>query len=353
MASPVKDNSPSLERFISAHLVGREHEFRRTEKPQNHEALVQAALRRKKVQVQSVDSRNRNFTFGTDVIGGMDRMVTTLVSDLARRVSADKWLSKKQFELQGLPVPAGQEFSAADVSDAAHFMRSLTGDAVLKPATARSGRGITLGIRTAEDLEQAWPRALEARLSGEGARQTVLLEEHREGLDMRIFVVGEQAVSVLVRVPTYVVGDGRSTLRQLLDSQSRLRSAHRHLAAHTPEIAEDELNSQGLTFEAALGLGEVRVLREQANIREGGLPVDVTDQTHDSLKELAVEALWSIPGLAAGAVDLLVPDHRSAEGAAVLEVNAGASIVPHRYPAYGKPRSVAERIADQILLRRA
>lgn len=352
MASSASDTSSLLERFITTHLVGRENDFRETKRPQNHAALVQAALKRKKVKVKQVDARHRNFSFGGDLIGGMDRMVTTLVSDAARHVAVDKWLSKRHFELQGLPVPNGQEFSPSEFSAAARLLGSLRAPAVLKPVTAGSGYGISLGLQNTEDLRRAWPRALDARLTGEGSRETLLLEEFKEGLDVRVFVVGEQAVSVLVRVPVYVAGDGRSTVEELLSGQARLRSRHKHLSSHTPKVTQEELDARGLTLQTVLGPGEIRVLREQANIREGGLPVDVTDQTHETVKELAVEALWAIPGLTAAAIDLLVPDLGSSEDAVVLEANAGASIMPHRYPAYGQPRSVAERIADQVLLQR-
>ncbi|GGE68169.1 hypothetical protein [Nesterenkonia cremea] len=352
MASSASDTSSILERFITEYIVSRQSDFRETKRPQSHAALLQAALKRKKVKVQQVDAKHRNFCFGNDLVGGMDRMVTTLVSDLARHVAADKWLSKKHFWHQGLPVPDGQEFLAAEFSAAVSLLGSLRAPAVLKPVAASSGYGISLGLQNMEDLRRAWPRALDARLTGEGSRETLLLEEFREGLDVRVFVVGEQAVSVLVRVPVYVAGDGRSTVQDLLSGQARLRSGHKHLSSHTPQVTQEELGVQGLTPQTVLGPGEIRVLREQANIREGGLPVDVTDQTHQAVKELAVEALWAIPGLTAAAIDLVVPDLGSSEGAVVLEANAGASIVPHRYPAYGQPRSVAERIADEVLFQR-
>lgn len=354
MSHLVKDGAPVLEHFILTHLAGRSEEFRGTERPQNHQALLQAALRRKKVKVQSVSPNYSNFTYGTDIIGGMDRMVTTLVSDLGRQICADKSLTKQHLELRGLPVPEGRAFNSEAVPAAAsEYLDALGGPAVVKPVTGRSGAGITLGVSTAQDLKVSWERAVQAQLTGDDARQAVLVEELREGLDVRIFVVGEQAVSVLVRVPVYVIGDGRSTVHELLRAQERLRATHKHLAPHVPVIGEAELNVQGLSSSMVLPSGEVRLLRQQANIRDGGLPVDMTDQTNAGVKELAVEALWSIPGIAAGAVDLLVPSLASDKEAVVLEINAGANIVPHRYPAYGKPRGVAERIADEVLSQRA
>lgn len=353
MSSPVTDGAPVLENFILTHLEGRTEEFRGTRRPQNHRALLQDALKRKKIKVQSVTPKYSNFAYGADIIGGMDRMVTTLVSDVARQVCTDKWLTKQHLEFRGLPVPQGREFASKTVPAAAlAYLDALAGPAVVKPVAARSGSGITVGVETAQDLTDSWERAVQAQLTGDDARQAVLVEEFRDGLDARIFVVGEQAVSVLVRVPVYVVGDGRSSIQELLTGQARLRATHKHLASHVPVVGEAELRAQRLSMSTVLPSGDVRVLRQQANMRDGGLPVDMTDQTNSGLKELAVEALWSIPGIAAGAVDLLIPSLASDEDAVVLEINAGANIVPHRYPAYGKPRSVAEKIAEELLSQR-
>ena len=163
--------------------------------------------------------------------------------------------------------------------------------------------------------------------------------------------MGERVASVIVRLPLYVYGDGRSTVEQLLDQSARLRKRHSHLLEHVPEVEEGELRRAGLTADSVLSRGEVCVLRDQANVRQGGLPVDVTDECAASLKEIAIDAMWSLPGLSVGAVDLLVPNPENAEGAVALEVNVAANLMPHHYPAYGKPRHVASAVAEQILLR--
>ena len=79
--------------------------------------------------------------------------------------------------------------------------------------------------------------------------------------------------------------------------------------------------------------------------------MDITDQLSDDLQDLAVDGLWSIPGLNAAAVDLLVPSLDSAEDAVVLEVNPYANITEFHYPAYGESRRVADAIMEQILER--
>ena len=128
------------------------------------------------------------------------------------------------------------------------------------------------------------------------------------GLDLRVFVVGGQAAGAVAYVPL-------SALEPLLEA--------------------------GLTER----------LRQVPAYPEGGIPVEVTAELDGGLADLAVDALWSVPGLAAGAVDLLVPRLDSAADALVLGLDVEASVVPHHLPALGEPRDVAGAIADQLLIR--
>ena len=84
---------------------------------------------------------------------------------------------------------------------------------------------------------------------------------------------------------------------------------------------------------------------------EGGIAVDVTELLDPSLTELAADALWSVPGLAAGAVDLWVPQLDSAAEAVVLGLDVEAGVVTHHLPALGEARDVAGAIVDQLLIR--
>lgn len=338
-----------LERFIADHVQPRAGELREAPQIPGHVALLQQELTRRSVSVREIDPENAVFLFGGVVVGGMDRTVTTLVSSNARRIARNKALAKRHFELQEIPVPAGRTFREGEITEAAKYLGSLSGPGVLKPATGRSGHGITTQLTSTEELRHAWPVALDARLTHDAPSRRLLVEEFREGLDLRAFVVGDALVSAIVRVPLHVVGDGSSELRSLLEDVFARRRRHRHLADHIPEVRERDLEPMGLSLSTVLEEGQLVVLNQAANIRAGGIPVDVTDMISEEIAELAVDALWSIPGLYAAGIDLLVPDLTTAAGAVVLEANVGASITPHHFPAYGGPRNVAGAIAEQIL----
>lgn len=135
-----------------------------------------------------------------------------------------------------------------------------------------------------------------------------------DGLDVRAYVAGPQVVAAVAYVP---------------------------LAALEEQISPEE----------TLDAEQLASLRSGPANPEGGIAVDVTELLDPALAELAADALWSAPGLAAGAVDLLVPQLDAAADAVVLGLDVEASVVTHHLPALGQSRDVAGAIVDQLLIR--
>ena len=135
-----------------------------------------------------------------------------------------------------------------------------------------------------------------------------------DGLDIRAYVAGPQVVAAVAYVP---------------------------LAALEEQLPPEEV----------LDSEQLASLRSGPANPEGGIAVDVTELLDPSLTELAADALWSVPGLAAGAVDLWVPQLDSAAEAVVLGLDVEASVVTHHLPALGEARDVAGAIVDQLLIR--
>ncbi|KUG59868.1 hypothetical protein [Nesterenkonia jeotgali] len=265
-----------------------------------HDQLIRRALRRRRVTLRPVGENSQVFVFGGVVVGGMDSVVTTLVSAHARRITADAQLLRRHLEIQELPLPA---------EDA---------------AAARRAPG-----------EASGPSRV------------------------RAFVVGDRVCCSLLRVPATVLGDGRSALAQLVLHDAGVRSRHALLAdsavpgpgeAPTGTV-QSRLRDRGFDPEQVPAEGSLMQLQDSAELASGGLTIDVTGMLPDALHELAAEAVMAVPGLYAAAVDLLVPDLESAEDALVLTVLPDADIRPAHMPAYGESRDVAGAIADEILLR--
>ena len=160
---------------------------------------------------------------------------------------------------------------------------------------------------------------------------------------------------MLLRVPANVVGDGKHTIRQLVDMKNA--NPLRGDAKKTPlkkielgEIEKLQLNEQGLTFESILPENKVAYLRENSNISTGGDSIDMTDSVHDSYKKLAVEITDAMMAKVCG-VDLIIPDiieEMNGENYGVIEANFNPMMMMHIYPHSGKSRRLSLNVLKML-----
>ncbi|GFZ88274.1 hypothetical protein [Nesterenkonia alkaliphila] len=345
--------SPSATvRFIAEHVEPQYGQLRRWSSTLPHHELLQRAARRKRMTIKKITESNQLFFLSGVLVGGTDGVITSLVSHQARRVSRSKAMTKRYLSSAEVPTPKGKAINPTDFSRAVKYMKAQGKQVAVKPSSGRASKGITVNVTREHQLRTAWQSAMAARSATSESRYLIVIEEYTPGLDVRCYVVGGQVVGAVARLPLYVVGDGISTVGKLADDEIARRKPNEYLKPRQPEITDSFLARMDLTRDSVLPAGRLQFLTPIADTaRGGGIAVDVLDLLSDELKELAVDGLWAIPGLGAAAVDLLVPDLGTAEGAVVLEVNPYANIMQFHYPSYGEPRKVNDAIMEEILER--
>lgn len=252
----------------------------------------------------------------------------------------------------GVPVARSQVFIAqqTDVEEVVETaLRDYTWPVVIKPETGSMGNGVFINISTAQELRRCWTHLVEDRRT-----QRVLLEEHADGEDYRVYVVGETVGGVIRKIPAFVMGDGRRTVRQLIRAKNAQRRKNPFLSKGLirPDFEIDAmLERQGLTYESVLEAGHRVQLRQKGNASAGGDVQDVTDELPEAVKVAAVAAVRAIPGLAAAGVDVIYdPEQEDREHPVhtVLELNARAHIGVNMYPSHGSGQDVPKAIVDHF-----
>jgi cyanophycin synthetase len=269
---------------------------------------------------------------------------TDRTSAIAEGIASDKQMTKDLLQSCGVPVPEGEEVESPE--QAWDVAQDIGIPVTVKPTDANHGRGVFTDLRTREDIEKAW-HAADAEGSG------VLVEKFIEGDAHRLLVVGREVVAVTRGKMQTVTGDGRSTVVQLIDLQinSDPRCGNEEdfplepLLLDKEPIAQLELSRQGYTGESIPPTGQVVLIR-----RHGDLAYDVTDQIHPKVAAAAALAA-RIVGLDIAGIDLVAKDigkPLAEQGGAIIEVNAGPSLLMHLKPAEGQPRNVGRAIMDLL-----
>lgn len=269
---------------------------------------------------------------------------TDRTSAIAEGISRDKDLTKRLLAGCGVPVPEGREVS--DAEDAWAAAEDIGVPVVVKPANANHGRGVSAELTNREEVMTAYELA--RRYS-----KYVLVERFIRGNEHRLLVVGKQMVAAVAGETVWITGDGRSTVRQLLDSQINIdprRGPEQEFPLDLLIPERDaklrfELERQGYTAESVPAEG-VKVLVQ----RNGNIAFDVTDQVHPDTARLVALAA-RVVGLDIAGIDLVVEDIRRPlreQGGAIVEVNAGPGLLMHLKPMEGQPRPVGRAIVDHL-----
>ncbi|GAB4228342.1 MAG: cyanophycin synthetase [Stanieria sp.] len=270
-------------------------------------------------------------------------------SILGVELACDKEGTKTILADAGIPVPKGTVIQYLDeLEDAIADVGGYP--IVIKPLDGNHGRGITININSWAEAEEAYDLA-----SSASKTKSVIIERYYQGSDHRVLVINGKVVAVAERIPAHVVGDGKSTVEELIEITNldpNRGEGHDNILT---KITVDRtslavLEKQGYTMSSVLPAGEIAYLRATANLSTGGIAVDRTEAIHPENIWLA-QRVAKIIGLDIAGIDIVAADIskplREIDGV-IVEVNAAPGFRMHASPSQGLPRNIAAPVLDML-----
>jgi cyanophycin synthetase len=261
-------------------------------------------------------------------------------------LACDKEDTKYLLEQAEVEVPRGDILSSESaLEDACKYVGYPL---VIKPIDGNHGRGITVDINSYEEALVAFKVAKEVS-------RRVIVEKYITGEDYRLLVINYKFVAAAKRTPAHVVGDGTSSIEELVakvNQDPRRGYGHEKVltAITINDLTKTIIADAGYTTESVLKEGEKLILKDTANLSTGGTAEDVTDIVHPANVSMA-ERISKIIDLDICGIDIMTSDISqplSDTGGAVLEVNAGPGFRMHLAPTTGLPRNVAAPVVDKL-----
>ncbi|MEM8785872.1 MAG: N-acetylglutaminylglutamine synthetase, partial [Pseudomonadota bacterium] len=258
--------------------------------------------------------------------------LSEFTTGVALSICDDKAITRRVVSRAKVAVP-----EQVEVGDEAAVDRLLTnhGQVVIKPARGEQGQGVAVGLSSRSDVEAAIETAKKIC-------DRVLVESYFEGEDLRLIVIDYKVVAAAVRRPASVLGDGKTTIRELIERQSRRRAAATGGESRIPLDAETErcVRQAGYGLEDIATDGSEIIVRRTANLHTGGTIHDVTDQTHPVLINAAISAARAI-NIPVTGIDLMVKSPRKPDYV-FIEANERPGLANH------EPQPTAERFVDLL-----
>lgn len=272
--------------------------------------------------------------------------VTSKTSSIAVDIACDKNQTKYLLNEAAIKVPKGKRIR--DVEELKEAIKLLDFPVVIKPVDGNHGRGITSDIQTMEEAITAYNNACKVS-------DKIIVENHIYGEDYRFLVINFKLVAAAKRTPANVIGDGKSTIAELVDEINKdPRRGYQHEKTLTKiELTETSLSliqKKGYHLNSVLPVGEMLLLKDTANLSTGGTAEDVTDIVHSS-NIFLVERIARLIDLDICGIDIITHDITKPieeTGGCVIEVNAGPGFRMHLAPTTGLPRNVAAPVLDHL-----
>ncbi|MDX1711933.1 MAG: cyanophycin synthetase [Rhodovibrionaceae bacterium] len=272
--------------------------------------------------------------------------VTWKTGIIGHSIADDKSWTKQILGDAGIPVPQGQIcYSFEEALEAAEYIGYPL---ATKPLIGNHGRGVSTNITNETELREAYDAAY-------ARNETVVVEQYIKGEDHRLLVIDGKLVAAARRRPAHVIGDGKSTLQELIDEENRdprRGVGHENLLTqiHVDHQTERLISQANLTMDSVIPEGEIVYLKSTANLSTGGTATDLTDDVHPEVK-YAAERIGRLIGLDIIGIDLLAETLTrplEEQSAGVVEVNAGPGFRMHISPTHGQGRDVGQHVLDTL-----
>ena len=279
----------------------------------------------------------------------VERSTLMLDSALVDRVMLDKALTYDWLSRRGLRTPPRARFDLGSFETAMRFLEACRGPVVVKPASGTGcGHGVTTGITDTASLRAA-------AIHAAAFSQQLLVEKELIGASFRLLFLDGQFLDAVRRDPSELVGDGKSSIRELARRENARRRACDPITALSPLVIDMEgrntLARAGLMPASVPARG--RTVRVKLAVNENGAAQNhvVRDEVHPAIvaagARIARDFGLGLAGLDITASDISAPPEHP--DTVFNEINIGAGLHHHYLVAEpAKCANVAPRILDHI-----
>ncbi|MCD4756058.1 hypothetical protein K8R20_00335 [bacterium] len=307
---------------------------------------------------------NRYYTLGC----GKGSEITCSISStkdstFGMKVQRDKWSTNKIIERMGLPLPKWEILSSK--KDIDKIWDKYEKPLVIKPTGLTGGSGVVVGIDTKEKAYSAFDYALkqvEAK-SRSAWQKKIMIQEQvdgpEDGSDYRLLVIGGKLQVCTKRIPAFVIGNGKSSIKELIDEANKDPRRNTSDPSHIlkPIIFDEPLttflNKQDLTLESIPSKDKQIYVRGVASMSRGGITEDFTNKVSPEIK-IIVESIASTMHVFTLGVDIMCKDVSkplTKDNGAILEVNTMPESYLNFFPVIGDIQTEALTYYVQTLLK--
>lgn len=196
------------------------------------------------------------------------------IAESVREISRHKEVAYGYASGRGVQVPYTHALNGDEaISDQeAEWLLVTYKKLIVKPSNASLSRGLTVNITSHEALNDAIENARKVS-------ETILVQQQVEGEEVRFTVIDGKVTAALLRQTPRVIGDGVSTVAQLIAAENVERNALKFDYISYPQLDASIIPSAYFTSTQVLEDGEVLELNRATMVKNGCSIYDVFRDT--------------------------------------------------------------------------
>jgi cyanophycin synthetase len=271
-------------------------------------------------------------------------IASTMDSGIAKMVQRDKWLTNIMLERLKLPIAKWELIKSRE--DLKELHEKYEKPYVIKPVGLTGGHGVTTNINSLEQAEYAYDFAIKSIGTKENKKwqRKIMIQNQVYGSDYRILVIDGKMEIATERIPAFVTGDGKSSIKQLIEETNK--DPRRDIAVPThilkPIVIDESLTNylaeQNLNLEHIPNADEKVFVRKVASMSQGGITEDYTQKVNPQIKYIVESLARSLHAYALG-VDVICKDISkplTPENGSIIECNTMPESYLNAFPVIGK-----------------
>lgn len=289
---------------------------------------------------KSENTRINTLLYKNNEVARMSGLRPSSTADVAYRLCKDKFRLEKYLKLMNLNTLSSVHFKKNEYNEALKYIQSNNNQTfVIKPLSLAGGKGIQFGVNE-NTFEYTWENSIRTQEAEGVLDPSCVIQPFVNGFDVRVSIIEGRYCGALLRLPAHVVGDGEKSVFELIKDKNDLRKTISYFKNKL--IIDDKrldiyLEQKGLSKDYIPEKNEVVMLSEISNLTHGGESIDITHVLSKDIKQLAINAAASIPGLYSTGIDVMTEDYKNSKGY-IIEMNTSANLTMHHLPLKGNKR---------------
>ena len=250
----------------------------------------------------------------------------------------DKWMLKKFLRKNNIPVAFGASVSSK--KKAKEIFGQGKAPFIAKPRLGSRGRHTITHIYDEGQIIEAFNIARKLCAF-------VILEEQLFGSVYRGTYIGGEIVGILRGDPPRIIGDGKSTIEQLIEKKNASKHEQVKDVAITP-LLKSFIGRQNYNLQTILPEGLQIDLSEKIGINYGGYAVEEFPNTHPKILDYLKRAGDALNAPVIG-FDFIIPnitEDPDNQRWGIIEANSLPFINLHHFPIEGTPINAAAKVWD-------